>query len=504
MAIDDDAWDTQFVNAATPKSTGGTCVTPADCTTTNETPEKPVLSLVKDVQGNETTGGTAEPADWTVTADPVDIAGQGVLSGKGGASDEVLPGSYDLSEAFSADGNHPVGYTSTDEWSCVNDGGDGTAFSVDAAKDTVTLEPGAKVECTIVNTAQAPEWTLEKTSDKGAVVNPGDVITYTLTATHVSGVLPTGLDITDDLSDVLDNASWGGVVGTLPPGQSADFNEAGKSLVWHIDTLTGEANLSYQVTVNADAAGQDLVNAVSAPGSNCPPSEGSPLDRARADALAAVVGEGDGCSTTSSVPIWTLDKSSDPVTGDFVEPGQFIGYTLTVDNTSGVVDLAGATVVDDLSQVLDNAVLDETSYLVDGVAPAAGDVTFDATAKTLTWKVPTTAPGDQVLLTYQVQVNATFPVGTFFLNVAAPGSAEENPVNGTGSCVAEGECSTQQGTQVVEPPVVVPPKGGPKPPKKSTLPSTGGPNGWFVPFGAAMLLLGAGLVLASRRRRDAA
>ena len=106
-------------------------------------------------------------------------------------------------------------------------------------------------------------------------------------------------------------------------------------------------------------------------------------------------------------------------------------------------------------------------------------------------------------------------------NVSAVGATDgEHPVNQTGSCetVPEGSsrtsmCETTVGTAVVEPPieetppVVVPTnQPGPSYPPyvSSPLPNTGGPNGLLLPGGAVLVVIGAGLVLADRRRRLAA
>ena len=71
---------------------------------------------------------------------------------------------------------------------------------------------------------------LAKASDPvvGATVQPGDTVEYTLTATNDSDGVLTGAVVTDDLSDVLDNARWAiGAGGTL----------AGTTLTWVVPTI---------------------------------------------------------------------------------------------------------------------------------------------------------------------------------------------------------------------------------------------------------------------------
>ena len=89
-------------------------------------------------------------------------------------------------------------------------------------------------------------------------------VTYTLTATNDSAAVLTGAVVTDDLSDVLDNAT----IGTIGAGGSV----TGTTLTWAVPTLQpdGVATLVYTVTVNADAFNETLVNvATPGPGGEC-------------------------------------------------------------------------------------------------------------------------------------------------------------------------------------------------------------------------------------------
>ena len=201
---------------------------------------------------------------------------------------------------------------------------------------TVVVPSGGDVTCTINNNDQLGTWDLAKSSDpaSGATVNPGDTITYTLTATKTGGVDPTGITIRDDLANVLNNA-------TLVSGPTASTGTAsivGTTMTWTIPTLAGEATVTYTVRVNDEAYGVTLTNVATGDGStSCP------------------VGSTD-CSTTHLTPHYVLKKSSNPATGSTVQPGDTITYTLTVTNDSDAV-LTGAVVTDDLSDVLDNATL---------------------------------------------------------------------------------------------------------------------------------------------------
>ncbi|WP_235170834.1 isopeptide-forming domain-containing fimbrial protein [Rhodococcus erythropolis] len=109
---------------------------------------------------------------------------------------------------------------------------------------------------------------------------------------------------------------------------------------------------------------------------------------------------------------FTVAKAADPASGTNVAAGQTITYTVTGANT-GNTTLDPVVLTDDLSKVLDNAVL------VDGSLKATVDG-VDATAPTLagttlSWTGALEA-GKSVVLTYQVKVNAGVAGGVLVNN----------------------------------------------------------------------------------------
>ena len=166
-------------------------------------------------------------------------------------------------------------------------------------------------------------WSLAKTSDRpdGAVVEPGDEITYTLVATNTSAAVVAGAQARDDLSAVLDDATL--------DFSSSQLSRAGDTLTWAIPTLApgGNASVSYTVRVRDDARGATLTNSVVPVGSG---------------------GACTACTTTQYTAAWRLAKSSNPANGTVVAPGDTIDYTLAVTN-DGPVALNGAAVTDDIS-----------------------------------------------------------------------------------------------------------------------------------------------------------
>lgn len=347
------------------------------CTITN-TAVSPKLTLIKNVDNGDT-DGDAVPRDWTLTAQgPTPITGKTNDPSITGANVQV--GDYDLSEVGTE-----TGYTAS-AWTC--DGGQLTG-------STVTLAEGDDVTCQITNTATDSTWTVEKASSppSGSTVLPGSTITYTVTATHTGGVDPDDILITDDLSDVLDDATLEGTP-TASVGTAA-LN--GTTLEWSMDTLTTSATVTYTVKVNADAYGVTLRNVVTPPdGSTC-------------------IGD---CETTHYTPEWQLTKSSDPVNGSVVDTGSTITFTLHALNTGEAV-VAGATATDNLSDVLDEATL---------VEPLDPALTYDPDAQTLRWNIPTMQVGDpEVTVSYQVTVKSD-AFGETILNVVTPGPGGECPV----------------------------------------------------------------------------
>ncbi len=325
----------------------------ATCTITN-TAVAPRLTLVK-VVDNGTTGATATPAQFTLTA----ANGASTITGPGNSAavtdQAAIIGTYALSET-TLDGYAPSG------WVCTG----GTATTV----ASVTLALGGDATCTITNTAVPPSWTLAKTADppSGTSVNPGDTIAYTLTATNTGELPLVGATATDNLTNVLAFAD----LGSLPP----ELTRSGNTLTWAIPTVPvgGEVTVSFSVTVH-DGALDVHVHNVATPGENGTCATGCETDH-------------------PTPPPWTLTKTASPGTGVEVNPGSTITYTLTATN-NGKNTLTGATATDDLSQVLPYADL--------GTLPPSGELT--RIGNTLTWAIPNIEGGGTRTVSFSVSVH---------------------------------------------------------------------------------------------------
>ncbi|MFF0741844.1 hypothetical protein ACFYVL_15720 [Streptomyces sp. NPDC004111] len=231
----------------------------------------------------------------------------------------------------------------------------------------------------------------------GAPRNPrsGDTVTYTVVVTNTGGAAYPDASFTDDLTDVLDDATWSNRT-TLTTG-SLDFDAAAKSLTWSGDLAVGAtATITYEVVVT-NAGDRYLRNVVSGDDSNCPPGSTDP-----------------DCREVLPRPGLEIRKTAAPASA---KPGDTVTYTVTVRNTSALADYAGATFTDDLSGVLDDAAWA-------GPATAtAGRADFDAAARTLKW-TGDVARGTTVTVTYRVTVG-TPPAGDKKLGntVVGPGDS---------------------------------------------------------------------------------
>ncbi|GAA4360518.1 DUF7927 domain-containing protein [Angustibacter luteus] len=262
----------------------------------------------------------------------------------------------------------------------VNDplSGDGTLTNAVTGPPESTCAESTVDGCSTTTLVQALQIT--KTASPTGDVTPGGTVTYTVTVTNTGQVAYTAADpadFSDDLSAVLDDATYNGDAAANPgtPTYTAP------TLGWSGALEPGAvATITYSVTVNDPVSGDGtLTNAVTGPPeSTC------------ADPTA------DGCTTTTSVRALEITKTSTP-TGEVV-PGSVVTYTVQVTNTGGVDYTAvdPATFSDDLT-----AVLDDATY--DGNATAdVGTAAFNDPS--LSWSGPLAA-GDDATITYSVTVN---------------------------------------------------------------------------------------------------
>ena len=206
---------------------------------------------------------------------------------------------------------------------------------------------------------------------------PGGTVRYTITVTNSGGAAVSAATLTDDLTDVLDDASYNNDA-TATAG-TATFTSPDFS--WTGDLATGaSATITFSVTVNnPDTGNKTLTSTIMSAGSNCAAGSTDPQ-----------------CTTTVVVPVLvpglTITITADART---TTPGSTVRYTVSVADT-GQTAYTGATITDDLTGVLGNASYDTHA------ATTAGTVSYTSPDLTWTGKL---APGATATITYSVTVN---------------------------------------------------------------------------------------------------
>src|SRR5690606_2755141 len=256
---------------------------------------------------------------------------------------------------------------------------------------TDPTDPDFDPDCVTISDIEA--WTVVKTSDAADPVQPGDAITYTLTVENTGNVALSDVEVSDDLSGVLDDATLDEASISASSG-TASFSDP--VLTWSGDLSVDQvATITYSVEVlPSDSLGDGVLrNAVT--GGDCPdPAITDPTDP----------DFDPDCVTIDPISAYTVTKRSDAA--DPVLPGDTITYTVAVENTGGTA-LTGATFSDDLSGVLDDATLDEasitassgTASFADPVLTWTGDLAVDEVA-TINYSVTVDQPigGDHQLV----------------------------------------------------------------------------------------------------------
>ena len=382
------------------------------CRITN-TAEQATLRLVKSV-ANGTTGGTAVPTDWDMSATGGPTA-VGPTAGDTGIVD-VAVGSYDLAESAG-----PDGYTAGD-WSCVN----GTEAPVTG--DQVTVELGDAWVCTITNTADQPTLRLIKSVDNGNTGGTAVPTDWDLSATGgPTAVGPTAgdtgiVDVAIGSYDLAESAGpdgytagdWSCVNGTEAPVTGDQVTvELGDAWVCTITNTADQATLQLIKVVDNGTSGQTATAAdwnLSATGPTAvPPTAGgtavlpvSPGAYALAEAPAGTA------DVSGYVPgAWSCaNEGGTPVTGASVTVALGDAWVCTIVNTA----LYPATV----DKTAESAVQDITTgdwtvtYTLDVTNPNPDDpITYDLSDE-LRFPAAATVNGITVTPPAGVTVNAGF------------------------------------------------------------------------------------------------
>lgn len=240
-------------------------------------------------------------------------------------------------------------------------------------------------------------------TDSAVVV--GDQIDYTLTFENL-GLGAGKVDSEDDLSDVLDDARLVSGPTSDTPGVTVSLDSDN---VLHVSGSLGgglTAKVTYSVVVQPEDLRKNstLKNVVVPKEPRCLP---------------------DQCTTTNTVKGFSVRKEVD---ADVATPGQELTYAITVTNTGGVPYTADepASLTDDISAVVDDATLDE-STLPPGM-------TYDAATRKLSWSGALPAGGQPLVLRYTATVNSPMTGNGTLTNVVVPTATAGGHCSTTAAC----------------------------------------------------------------------
>jgi fimbrial isopeptide formation D2 family protein len=249
-----------------------------------------------------------------------------------------------------------------------------------------TEDPAVDPDC--LTTTPLPVVTSQKTLVSPASPKAGDTVNYQFVITNQGGAAATTVPVADDLTEVLDDATYNND-GSATSG-TLSYNPLTKRLSWSGSlAANGSAGdsvtVTYSVRVNAATALGDamLNNAVISP--DCP---STPIFDSSNPGYRA------SCVTSNPVSAWTATKSIAPV-GE-LKSGDKATYTIAIKNT-GATAMTNLSLQDDMTNVLDDA-----DYNNDASA-TVGTPTF--ASHTLSWLGNLNA-GQSATMTYSVTVKA--------------------------------------------------------------------------------------------------
>ncbi|MFT4259696.1 CshA/CshB family fibrillar adhesin-related protein [Microbacterium sp.] len=260
------------------------------------------------------------------------------------------------------------------------------------------LSLSGEVEDYAVN-VELPKLKITKESDATAASRVGDPVTYTVTATNIGETdFTTGYPavIVDDLTDVLDDATYNGNAAANRTGTLSGPNP----LAWTGALAAGDTvTLTYSVTLKAGGNGtvHNVAWVPSTPDSRVTPTCDPTVNDVAWGPVDAVTGE--PCAETELLlPKLTIRKGAD--TTALPAAGGEVQYTIQVTNP-GPGDYTAArlaTFTDDLSDVIDDG-----SVVAGSITASAGTATLSGS--TISWSGPLAA-GATATVTYRVTYNA--------------------------------------------------------------------------------------------------
>ena len=302
----------------------------------------------------------------------------------------------------------------------------------------VTCVTGDEPGCSSTLTLNVSNLKVVKTSDAGRSVAPGQVVTYTVTGSNTGNVDIDNAQVSDDLTNILNNATY-----TTPAVATIDGQVVTPAPVLSGDKVTWTGKLSagksvvmtYKVTVNPDTTiGTVLTNTACV-------ADTSVIDPTAPQNCVTV---------TTPVGDLLVLKTSDPADGSRVNANQTVSYMLTAKNVGDPAKNAPAfvaTVTDDLSGVVSYADLVAGPYVatIDGQPAVPATATYNPTTHVMSW-TGSLAAQQTVTVKYSVVVKSGLMATNVLKNkvIGTAPDPDDSTKNVISSCVTglEAGCSS--------------------------------------------------------------
>jgi len=258
--------------------------------------------------------------------------------------------------------------------------------------DDANGNPDNQLSDEVTVTVTAPVMSFSKVAN-AQYADPGDTITYTLTYSNDGAGWATGVVVSDTIPEHV----------TFQTANPWYTSVSGRTYSWDIGDGAPETPGTITIAVKVDVGVTDqavLTNTATLDHDDANGNPGSQLS--------------DCASTTVTTPVMTFSKSSDVA---FADPGDYIQYTLTFENT-GTGTATGVVVKDTIPE---------------GVTFVSSSPSYSSmSGRTYEWDIGTVDPGVIDSITITVQVNAGIADQTTLTNVATFDYADAN-----GNCYAQ-------------------------------------------------------------------
>jgi len=344
---------------------------------TNPTPSDPVKDVFKNGDTEKSIDGKKVKAGDELTYQITYKNTTGKIVETATITDEIPENSTYVDNSADKEGVYADGKITWTLKDIPNDGEVTVSFKVTVNEDSgVSVNNDAdvvvgnntyKTNETINPTGTVPEKEVfvgeSKTNIDGKEVQPGDILTYSITYKNT-----TGEDATAEITDTIpEHTTY--VDGSADP--EATFAEG--VLTWKEDVAKDASiNVTFQVTVDEDVNGSELINQ-------------SKVNDGENNYDSNVTH-----NTTPSDPVKdVVNDEGTSIDGQQVKKGQILTYKITYKNTTG--EDVKATITDNIPEY--------TKY-VDGSADNGGTFADGV----VTWKDLAVANGEEITVSFQVQV----------------------------------------------------------------------------------------------------